>query len=113
MKKGLVLIIAILFLFIQKGYSALDKTLPWEIKANILGYDAEHKVYTGEGDVILRKGNNYLYADHVSYNEITGIAKLKGDIWFETPDDIMVGDEGEINLKKGTGVLKKACIFIK
>ena len=103
----------IFLLFPAISFCAVDKTLPWEIKANILGYDAEHKIYTGEGDVILRKGNNYLYADKVSYNEITGLAKLKGDIWFETPDEIMVGEEGEINLKKGTGTLKKACIFIK
>ncbi len=115
MKKVFAELLFFLFLLLIPAISfcALEKSLPWEIKANILGYDAEHKIYTGEGDVILRKGNNYLYADKVSYNEITGIAKLKGDIWFETPDDIMVGDEGEINLKKGTGTLKKACIFIK
>ncbi|RLB12931.1 MAG: hypothetical protein DRG39_00580 [Deltaproteobacteria bacterium] len=106
-------ILILAWLIPVSGSSALDKRLPWEIKANVLSYDAENKVYTGEGDVILRKGDNYLYANHVSYSEKTGVARLKGNIWFETPEDIMVGEEGVINLKKGTGTLKKGCIFVK
>ena len=114
MRKSIFYIIFFLMLFPSLLHAAaVGKEAPWEIKARILEYDAEKKVYRGEGDVILNRGNNYLYADKVTYNEVTGIAKLKGDIWFETPDEIMVGDEGEINLKKGTGFLKKSCIFIK
>lgn len=107
-----VLLISLLFCS-ASAFSALDKRLPWEIKANILSYDARNKAYTGKGDVILRKGENYLYANYVSYSEKTGIAKLKGSIWFETPEDIMVGEEGVINLRKATGTLKKGCIFVK
>ena len=114
MNRVLIFILAVIISVLPVyGFSAINKSLPWEIKANILSYDAKNKVYTGEGDVILRRGDNYLYANHVSYSEKTGIAKLKGNVWFETPQEIMVGEQGTINLKKGTGVLNKGCIFVK
>ncbi len=108
-----IFIFLLILLFPEVASSKIEKGAPWEIRANILSYDAKTKTYFAKGDVILKKGENYLYAESVSYNEKTGIAKLKGNIWFETPDQIMVAEEGVMNLKDQTGTLKKSCIFIK
>jgi len=60
MIKRLMITVCLLFSLPGIAFCAKDKAIPWEIKANILSYDGENKVYSGKGDVILRKGNNYL-----------------------------------------------------
>lgn len=90
-----------------------DKTQPWEITANNLSYNDQYKTYTAEGDVVMKKNGRYLYAKKAIYNEKTGIARVYGDIWFETQGIILVGEEGVFNLNKHTGKIKQGCLFIK
>ena len=92
--------------------STIDKGTPWEITAKSLTYKEKEEVYMGEGDVVIRKDDQVLYAQKVIYNMKTGIVKASGGIRLETKGDILTGDRGTFDLDKQTGEVINGCLFL-
>ena len=85
---------------------------PWEITAKSLAYQEKEEIYTGEGDVAIRKDDQALYAQKVIYNVKTGIVKASGDVRLEAKGDILTGDQGTFNLDKQTGEMVNGRLFL-
>lgn len=83
---------------------ALAKGQPILITAESL--DLQGSVYTAVGSVVFQRGNTVIRADHVSYDQQTGIVHARGNVKYEDPEITIKAHEAELNLDKDTGVLK-------
>ena len=86
---------------------------PWEISANKLVYKEKEKVYVADGNVVIKKGTQVLNAQKAIYDRTTGIAKVWGDVRFESQGDIIKGHKGVFNLKEKTGTIENGHIFLR
>jgi len=99
---------------LKKGSSVLDddKT-PWQISARTLTYDDDQKIYTAEGDVIISKAGQALYAQQAVYNSLVGLAEVSGNVRLEMNGDYLTGDRGFFDLENQTGTVENGHLFIK
>ncbi|MCP4669338.1 MAG: LPS-assembly protein LptD, partial [Deltaproteobacteria bacterium] len=84
-----------------------DSKVPWQIAAKSLTYKEKEGAYIAEGEVVISKGDQYLFADKAVYNVKTETAEVSGDVRFESGGDILTGDRGEFDLKNQTGKIVK------
>ena len=89
-----------------------DDESPWQVTARSLSYSAEEGVYVAEGDVVITKADQSLYAQKAIYNVKTGIAKVSGDVRLEAGGDIFQGEQGFFDLKNKTGRIENGSLFI-
>ena len=89
-----------------------DEESPWEITAQTLTFERETGFYTAEGDVVIRKGSQALYAEHAVYNEASGIAEVWDDVRLEAGEDVMTGDRGVFDLTARTGRIENGVLFL-
>lgn len=89
-----------------------DEEIPWEISANSLSYREKESVYVARGDVIIKKGDQSLYAKEAIYNKQTGIATVSGDVRFEVAGDVLTGEQGTFNLRTQTGKIQNGTLFL-
>ena len=89
-----------------------NENIPWRITADRLIYKVDGKVYVAEGDVIIKKGDQRLYAQKAVYDMESGIAKMSGDIRLESGNDILRGDQGVFDLKKQSGKIINGQMFL-
>jgi LPS-assembly protein len=87
-----------------------DKT-PWQITARSLIYK-DKGVIVAEGDVVITKGGQSLYAQKAVYNTNTRIAELSEDVRFEFGGDILTGEQGIFDLENQTGKITKGSLFL-
>ncbi|MCP4665292.1 MAG: LPS-assembly protein LptD [Deltaproteobacteria bacterium] len=90
-----------------------DSKVPWQIAAKSLTYKEKEGAYIAEGEVVISKGDQYLFADKAVYNVKTETAEVSGDVRFESGGDILTGERGEFDLKNQTGKIVKGCLFIR
>ena len=69
--------------------------IPWQITAKRLFYKEKEGLYIAEGDVVISKEDQYLYAQKVTYNIKSGMASVSEDVRFESGKDILTGTRGE------------------
>ncbi|MDD2901070.1 MAG: LPS assembly protein LptD [Syntrophales bacterium] len=86
---------------------------PWLIRAEKLTYNAATHIYTALGRVEIRQGDRRLTADWVQVNEVTKIARMRGNVVLVLGEDIFSGEEGEFNLATRTGEMKGARLFLQ
>ena len=86
---------------------------PWRIRAEKITYDAPTHTYTAQGRVDIRQGDRRLSADWVQVNEVTKIARMRGNVVLVMGEDIFSGQEGEFNLVTRTGEMKGARLFLQ
>ncbi|MDD5642104.1 MAG: LPS assembly protein LptD [Syntrophales bacterium] len=86
---------------------------PWLIRAKKLTYNAATHIYTALGRVEIRQGDRRLTADWVQVNEVTKIARMRGNVVLVLGEDIFSGEEGEFNLATRTGEMKGARLFLQ
>ena len=91
----------------------LDRDEPWNITAKSMSFRDKEKIYDAEGDVVISSGGQSLYAQKASYNMVTGIVQVSGDIRLESGGDIFVGESGVFDLNKQTGRITKGSLFLK
>lgn len=95
--------------------SAIDDNpdIPWEIKADEVEYDPVNKVYIAETGVSITKGSKRLNADFVQFDHINMKAVAKGHVIMTAGEDIISGEQMDIDLNTETGMIYNADIFIK
>lgn len=89
-----------------------DDDIPWQITAKSLSYKEKEGLYVAEGDVVISKGDQFLYAQKVTYNTKTGIATVSEDVRFESGKDRLAGSSGVFNLKTHTGTINNGNLFL-
>jgi LPS-assembly protein len=88
-----------------------DDKIPWQITARSLTYK-DKGVIVAEGDVVIAKGDQSLYAQKAIYNTNTRIAELYGNVRFEFGGDILTGEKGIFDLENQTGKITKGSLFL-
>src|SRR3989304_1692178 len=90
----------ILFLFSSGVAGSADLELfkperlqggPWWIRAEKITYDTANHLYTAQGRVEIRQGDRRLTADWVQVNEVTKIARMRGNVVLIMGEDIFTG----------------------
>lgn len=89
-----------------------DQDTPWHITAKTLSYIREKEVYVAEGDVVISNETQSLFAQKATYNTITGIAKVSGDVRLEIGEDVLTGEEGTFDLTNKTGKIINGNLFL-
>ena len=89
-----------------------DTQSQWEITARKMTYDEEKSLYVAEGDVVISRLGQTLYAQKAIYNQKDGIVEVFGDVRLEAYGDILTGEHGTFNLREGTGELTKGRLFL-
>jgi LPS-assembly protein len=86
---------------------------PWLLRAETLTYDAGNHVYLAEGKVEINQADRRITADQVQVDEVTKVAKLKGNVVIVLGEDVFTGKEGQFNLATRGGELHDARLFLK
>ncbi|MCP4683403.1 MAG: LPS assembly protein LptD [Desulfobacterales bacterium] len=89
-----------------------DDKVPWNISADSMAYDEKDGAYTAEGNVVITKGHESLYAQKATYNTKTGIAHVSGNVRLESAGNIITGDKGFFDLEKKTGKINSGSLFL-
>ncbi|MDY6971899.1 MAG: putative LPS assembly protein LptD, partial [Thermodesulfobacteriota bacterium] len=84
---------------------------PWQISAETLSYVEE--AYVAEGNVVISKDGQFLYAKKAIYDTKTGIAEVSGGIRLESNGDILAGDNGVFDLNNNTGEIINGRLFLR
>ncbi|RLC28717.1 MAG: hypothetical protein DRH37_09030 [Deltaproteobacteria bacterium] len=98
---------------LRKGRFQGQGDEPWNITARRMSYDDKRGLYEAEGDVVISRSDQALYARKASYNTKTGIAELEGDIRMETPGEILTGEKGVFDFRNQTGKIFHARLLLK
>jgi len=120
----LIFLIGVLFLvFNSQDCSADDRfseshflgqgAEPWKITARNMSYRDREGIYDAEGDVVISRGEEALYAQKARYNMKTGLAEVEGDVRMESGGDILTGEKGVFDFKKQTGKIINGSLFLK
>ena len=88
-----------------------DEEIPWQITAKSLTY-REGEDVIAEGDVVITKEDQALYAQRAVYNASTGIAEVWGDVKFQYGKDVFTGQSGVFDLRKRTGKIRNGHLFL-
>lgn len=89
-----------------------DDGVPWQITAKSLTYNEKQESYVAEGDVVITKGNQFLYSQEAVYDVKTGTATVSGDVRLEAGGDILTAEQGFFDLNKKTGRFRKGRLFL-
>lgn len=104
-------------LIAQEPLSALKTSAgtgtPWRISADRITYNRNTGVYTATGDVRIHKDGNTLSADTIRYDQTTREAFAQGNVTLTAGQDRIDGDEVQINLETGAGIIHKGHVFIE
>jgi LPS-assembly protein len=90
-----------------------DPNKPWHIAADELTYDHGAEEYIAKGNVTITKENKKLSADFVRFNHKSMDAHASGHVLMTAGEDVMTGNELDINLATETGTLYDGTIFLK
>ena len=97
--------------FLKEAFLQDDKT-PWQITANSLTFNEEEGVYVAQGDVVITRGDQHLYAQEAIYNVKAGIASVAGEVRLEAGGDSLSGDQGFFDLRNQTGKINNGRLFL-
>lgn len=120
----LLLFVVIVVLLVQPGLAGAfqgvdtykkqaNTNTPWNISAQKIIYNHKTNVYTATGDVRIIKDGKTLTGDLIQYNQTTMEAFAARNVMLTAGKDTVQGDEIQINLQTGTGVIRKGIIFIE
>lgn len=90
-----------------------DRDAPWEISARNLSVEEESGIYRAEGDVVIRKGDQVLYAQKAIYNAQTHVAEVPGPFRLESGGDLLQGKEGVFDLESRTARIAEGTLFLR
>ncbi len=76
---------------------------PMEVNADRLEYDADRRVMTGIGNVVIQQGDDVLTADYVEFHSETHDAHARGNVRFERGDEFWTGEEMHYNFRTREG----------
>lgn len=107
----IILLVYMLYFTVSLTNASPDQ--PWHINADRITALENGKLIIAEGDVILYRGPMEIKADYVRYNRQDSLVWAKGHLMVTIGEDILSGEEGEINLESQTGTVKPGKLFLK
>lgn len=106
-----------LTLFPLKTVAAEENTTPpeqpWLINADKITALENGEIIIAEGDVILSRAETEIKADYIRYSRENSLAWAKGHLHLTMGEDVLSGEEGEINLEDQTGTISPGELFLK
>ncbi|MBN1103667.1 MAG: LPS-assembly protein LptD [Deltaproteobacteria bacterium] len=90
-----------------------DKNAGWQISANKMSYLEQEGLFMAEGDVVVTRNGQVLYAQKAVYNEKTGMVEVSGDVRFQANGDFLTGERAIFDLRNHTGQITKARLFLR
>ncbi len=110
-KKILFFCFALFFIFAFSAYSKDNKI---DIKAKNIIFDNKINTYFAKGDCKIINGKYLLKSDRVSFNKVTYIADLEGNVYLEDgAGNWIKGEKAVINISTYKGFVDNAIMFIK
>lgn len=88
------------------------ENVTWRLTADKLTSHNDSKIVEAEGNVALRRGDEYLKADYARYFATTNWVYLKGNVQIHTGKDDIKSDEAEFDLRNKTGWMRNGEIFM-
>ncbi|MDR2488221.1 MAG: LPS assembly protein LptD [Desulfovibrio sp.] len=89
-----------------------QRLVRWELTADRVSTLNDVEVMEAEGNVLLKRGGEYLKADFARYYISTRWVYLKGNVVVRTAKDELTAEEAEFDLRSRVGWLKKGRIFM-
>ncbi len=89
-----------------------DKAVTWTLTADKVTSQNDSEIMEAFGNVVLRRGAEYLKADYARYYSTTKWVFLKGHVSALMGRDQMKAEEAEFDLRSRVGWLKKGEIFM-
>ena len=86
--------------------------LPWDLSADKVTAYNQNSVVDAEGEVFLKRGQEYLKADFARYFADTGWVYLKGNVEIYFGSDRLSGKEAEFDLANKVGWVKEGQVFM-
>ncbi len=90
-----------------------EESVTWNLTADKLTSLNTSKVLEGEGNVVLRQGNDYLKADFMRYYAATNWVFLRGNVQAKMGSDVLEAEEAEFDLGNRIGWLKNGRVFVE
>lgn len=87
--------------------------LPWEIRADVVEYDPDQRVYIARDGVHIEREGVRLSADRVRFHPDTRVASAQGHVVLAAGGDILRGERLVVDLDDQTGTLHKGEIFFQ
>jgi LPS-assembly protein len=84
----------------------------WDLTAESINTLNDEEILEAEGNVFLKRGNEYLKADFARYYLSTKWVYLKGNVVVRSGKDELTADEAEFDLRSRTGWLRHGRIFM-
>ncbi|MDR2075899.1 MAG: LPS assembly protein LptD [Desulfovibrio sp.] len=89
-----------------------ERLVRWDLSADsVTTYNAS-EVMEAEGNVLLRRGSEFMKADFARYYMATNWIYLKGNVFVLAGQDEIQAEEAEFDLRSRVGWLKKGRIFM-
>ena len=89
-----------------------QRLVRWDLTADSVTTLNDSEIMEAKGNVLLKRGNEYLKADFARYYMSTKWVYLKGNVEVRTPKDQLQAEEAEFDLRSRVGWLKKGRIFM-
>lgn len=89
-----------------------EKTVSWTLTADSMTTLSVNEVMEATGNVVLKRGNEYLKADYARYYAATKWVYLRGNVKAKMGQDEMSASEAEFDLRSRIGWLKHGEIFM-
>lgn len=90
-----------------------ERTVRWDLSADSVTSHKTNNILEAEGNVYLRRGDEYLKADFARYYADTNWVYLKGNVQVRMGKDELQANEAEFDLRSRVGWLKQGKIFIE
>ncbi|CAK7073023.1 MAG: LPS-assembly protein LptD [Desulfovibrio sp.] len=89
-----------------------DKNVSWTLTADSMTTLSVNEVMEATGNVVLKRGDEYLKADYARYYAATKWVYLRGNVQAKMGKDEMSANEAEFDLRSRVGWLKQGQIFM-
>lgn len=90
-----------------------DKAVSWTLTADSMTTLSANEVMEATGNVVLKRGDEYLKADYARYYAATKWVFLRGNVQAKMGKDAMSAAEAEFDLRSRVGWLKHGQIFME
>ncbi|MBW1898512.1 MAG: LPS-assembly protein LptD, partial [Deltaproteobacteria bacterium] len=99
--------------FARSTLKETDTEDSWHITADKIEYDHKLIQYIARGDVVITGKDRKVTADVIRYDKKNYKAYASGHVVMRVGEDVMMGEQMELDLDKKTGVASQGTIFIR
>ena len=89
-----------------------ERMVRWDLTADSLTTFNDAEIMEAKGNVVLKRGDEYLKADFARYYMATNWVFLKGNVIVKSKQDEILAEEAEFDLRSRVGWLKRGRIFM-